>query len=62
MTLIKNNIKLLLRCKALILIVLVMVLVTGLLSAVFKDLMTDSFEIRIVMWDIHSAQVVNMSR
>lgn len=46
MTLIKNNIKLLLRCKALILIVLVMVLVTGLLSAVFKDLMTDSFEIK----------------
>lgn len=46
MTLIKNNLKLLLRCKVLILIVLVMVLVTGLLSAVFKDLMTDSFEIK----------------
>lgn len=46
MTLIKNNLKLLLRCKVLILIVIVMVMVTGLLSAVFKDLMTDSFELK----------------
>ena len=41
MMLIKNNLKLMLRCKPIILILLCMVMVTGMLSAVFKDMMTD---------------------
>ncbi len=44
--LIKNNLKLMLRCKALILVVLTMVAVTGMLTAVFKDIMVDNFEIK----------------
>ena len=44
MILIKNNLKLMLRCKPIILILLCMVMVTGMLSAVFKDMMTDNLE------------------
>ena len=44
MILIKNNLKLMLRCKPLILILLCMIMVTGMLSAVFKDMMTDNLE------------------
>lgn len=46
MIMIKNNLKLMLRCKAIILVVLIMVVVTGLLSSVFKEMMTDDFEIK----------------
>ena len=42
MILIKNNLKLMLRCKPIILILLCMIMVTGMLSAVFKDMMTDN--------------------
>ena len=42
MILIKNNLKLMLRCKPLILILICMIMVTGMLSAVFKDMMTDN--------------------
>ena len=45
MILIKNNLKLMLRCKPLILILLCMIMVTGMLSAVFKDMMTDNLEV-----------------
>ncbi len=45
MILIKNNLKLMLRCKPIILILLCMIMVTGMLSAVFKDMMTDSLEL-----------------
>ena len=45
MILIKNNLKLMLRCKGLVLIILIMVLVTGMLSSVFKDIMKEDFEI-----------------
>ena len=45
MILIKNNLKLMLRCKPIVLILLCMVMVTGMLSAVFKDMMTDSLEL-----------------
>ena len=41
----KNNLKLMLRCRALVLIVICMVMVTGMLSAVFKDLLSDNFYI-----------------
>ena len=44
MILIKNNLKLMLRCKPIILILLCMIMVTGMLSAVFKDMMTDNLE------------------
>lgn len=44
MILIKNNLKLMLRCKPIALILFVMIMVTGMLSAVFKDLMTDDLE------------------
>lgn len=46
MIMIKNNLKLMLRCKVIILVVLLMVVVTGLLSSVFKEMMTDNFEIK----------------
>lgn len=42
---IKNNLKLLLRCKAIVLIVVTMVVVTGLLAAVFEDIMHTDLEI-----------------
>lgn len=45
MKLMKNNLKLMFRCKPLVLIVICMVMVTGMLSAVFKDFMTDSYEL-----------------
>ena len=45
MILIKNNLKLMLRCKPLILILLCMIMVTGMLSAVFKDMMTDNLDV-----------------
>lgn len=45
MILIKNNLKLMLRCKPIILILVFMVMVTGMLSAVFSDLMTDNLAI-----------------
>ena len=44
MILIKNNLKLMLRCKPVVLILLCMIMVTGMLSAVFKDMMTDNLE------------------
>ena len=44
MILIKNNFKLMLRCKPIALILVVMVMVTGMLSAVFSDLMTDDLD------------------
>lgn len=44
MTLIKNNLKLMLRCKPIVLILICMVMVTGMLSAVFQDLMTDDLD------------------
>lgn len=44
MILIKNNLKLMLRCKPIVLILLCMIMVTGMLSAVFKDMMTDNLE------------------
>lgn len=44
MTLIKNNLKLMLRCKPIVLIVIMWVMVTGMLSAVFSDLMTDDLD------------------
>lgn len=44
-TIIKNNLKLTLRCKGLILIVFCMVLVTGMLSVAFDEFMSDSYEI-----------------
>ena len=45
MILIKNNLKLMLRCKPIVLILICMVMVTGMLSAVFSDLMTDSLNV-----------------
>lgn len=45
MMLIKNNLKLILRCRPIILIVICMVLVTGMLSTVFEDMMTDSLDL-----------------
>lgn len=44
MTLIKNHLKLMLRCKPILLILLCMIMVTGMLSAVFSDLMTDNLD------------------
>lgn len=44
MILIKANLKLMFRCKSLILIVLCMVIVTGMLSAVFQDIMVNDYE------------------
>ena len=44
MIIIKNNLKLMLRCKPIVLILLCMVMVTGMLSSVFKDMMTDDLE------------------
>lgn len=44
MILIKNNFKLMLRCKPIVLILIVMIMVTGMLSAVFSDLMTDNLD------------------
>ena len=44
MILIKNNFKLMLRCKPIALILIVMIMVTGMLSAVFHDLMTDHLD------------------
>lgn len=46
MIMIKNNLKLLLRCKAIVLIVIIMVVITGLLSSVFEDMMNTDFEIK----------------
>ena len=46
MILIKNNLKLMLRCKPIALILIVMIMVTGMLSAVFSDLMTDNLDYR----------------
>ena len=45
MKLIKNNLKLMFRCKPLILFILCQVIVTGMLSAVFKDFMVDEYKI-----------------
>ncbi len=45
MKLIKNNLKLMFRCKPLFLVVLLLVIVTGMLSAVFKDFMINEYEI-----------------
>lgn len=45
MKLIKNNFKLMFRCKAVFIIVLGMVIVTGMLSTIFKDFMVNGYEI-----------------
>lgn len=45
MKLIKNNLKLMFRCKPLVLFILCLVIVTGMLSAVFKDFMVDEYKI-----------------
>ena len=45
MKLIKNNLKLMFRCKPLVLFVIGLVIVTGMLSAVFKDFMINEYEI-----------------
>ena len=45
MILIKNNLKLILRCKGLVLFILIMVLVTGMLSSTFKNIMKEDFKI-----------------
>lgn len=56
----KNNLKLMLRCKALILVVLTMVAVTGMLTAVFKDIMVDNFEIKSAVQATALVKTANM--
>lgn len=45
MKLIKNNLKLMFRCRPLVLFIFCLVIVTGMLSAVFRDFMIDEYEI-----------------